>query len=155
MLTHRYECFYCDEAFEKRSTWTRHESTHTRDRPYRCSHKGCSWRGAFKLELKEHTRTHLGKAFKCDLCDKLFTLKSLVKLHKKAEHSDEPSSEHRTFKCKQCDKTFLAQRFLDLHKKVDHGFIEQFQPKRSHRCQFCKKAFGYEENFILHLKTHR
>jgi len=68
------------------------------------------------------------KTFKCDLCNKIFTIKRNLKQHKENVHLLA-----KDFKCDQCQKAFKSKKYLKIHKIRFHFLIRNWQ------CDQCKK----------------
>ena len=82
-------------------------------------------------KIREHLNMmHLGltkKPYECDLCEKSFTQRGSLGVHKKSAH------EKLTFKCDVCEKEFKTKPQLKVHK----GNVKLF-------------ILGYRCNFSLH-----
>merc|ERR1712029_367267 len=60
------------------------KSTHTGEKPHKCSWEGCSWRFARSDELTRHFRKHTGqKPFECQVCELSFSRSDKLTLHMK------------------------------------------------------------------------
>ena len=78
-------CTTCGNAFSTSSHLTRHERTHSGDRPYACTTCG----NAFSTsgQLTRHERTHTGeRPYACTMCGKSFSQSSDLKKHRAKVH---------------------------------------------------------------------
>ena len=67
-----------------------------------------------QIHLSRHAATHQQITFDCDLCDKTFKEKRLLKQHEVVHTNDEP------YRCQLCGKTFKHNNQLYRHKKKYH-----------------------------------
>ena len=81
-----YECMFCDKSFPQKLQMTSHEKIHTGERPFECSI--CLLRCITKQDLNNHMKIHDAITFKCDFCNKQFSRKYYLNLHKKANHGN-------------------------------------------------------------------
>ncbi|XP_053329055.1 zinc finger protein 728-like [Spea bombifrons] len=82
-----------------------------------------------------------GLGYKCNICNKMFRIPSLVAFHQKA-HSGE-----RPFSCSVCNKRFARKSDL-----VRHEWIHK---RRSlFHCSVCGKGFNAPSRLQSHQKTH-
>ncbi|KAL2310801.1 hypothetical protein Nmel_002476 [Mimus melanotis] len=57
---------------------------HYREKPYKCTWEGCTWKFARSDELTRHYRKHTGvKPFKCADCDRSFSRSDHLALHRR------------------------------------------------------------------------
>ena len=81
-----YKCDKCDKKFMYRSKLRQHRRSHLRQSLYQCYHGKCQRKYCHPQDLARHTLTHTMKTFECDLCEKTFKQKRLLR-HHEAIHS--------------------------------------------------------------------
>jgi hypothetical protein len=85
----RWTCGHrgCKFTTTKHSHLTRHQRTHTDERPYKCEHPGCRYAGTQSSHLKTHLLTHSSyKGFGCPLCAYVSNRKEHLKRHTERCH---------------------------------------------------------------------
>ncbi|XP_038220966.1 zinc finger and SCAN domain-containing protein 2-like [Zerene cesonia] len=75
------KCLHCPKTFVFRSMMMTHlRDTHLKVRNHICS--VCGWKAFNSNRLKNHMYKHSGeKNFKCDVCEKLFTTRKIMRAH--------------------------------------------------------------------------
>lgn len=143
MRTHSkaFKCSHCDSAFGDNSRLKRHlrikHEIPDEDGPFICEE--CDKEFPTEYQFKLHNKIHT-KAYKCDICNKMFRTPSLLKEHLRRHTGEKP------FKCNECDKSFYQNSHLKDHMHT-HGM-------KSFACNICQKLF-YTKNLLrLHGKTH-
>ncbi|ORX55632.1 hypothetical protein DM01DRAFT_1406826 [Hesseltinella vesiculosa] len=58
MVTGRYLCPYCQKAFSRPSSLRIHTYSHTGEKPFVCSEKGCGRRFSVQSNMRRHLRVH-------------------------------------------------------------------------------------------------
>lgn len=102
----------------------------------------CDKEFLYKSVLRIHMRKHSKeKPFKCNVCEKTFTRNSLLQGHKR-KHTGE-----RPFKCDDCNKTFLQQLYLQTHKR-------KHTEEMPYKCDDCDKTFPHRSNLRVHKRKH-
>lgn len=87
---------------------------HTGERPFPCTHAGCTMRFKTKGQLNDHMHRHSNlRPFKCALCDSAFNRKTRLKVHSMIHTGEKP------FVCvyKECAKKFREKGNLNAHLK--------------------------------------
>ena len=80
--------------------------------------------------------------FRCDICDKIFSLVGYRNTHVKLVHKGK-----RPYKCITCDKEFFLKQALMDHTAFIH------EGKRNYECSICNKLFRYKTNHVRHMKS--
>ncbi|CAG2220180.1 KRAB [Mytilus edulis] len=140
----RFSCEDCGARFHGNSQLIVHKRTHNGSRPFSCNY--CDKKFLNSGNCSAHVnKVHFGKAkesrYYCDVCNKGFHYKSVLKKHMMI-HTDE-----KIYKCEYCSKTFSWKLCYDLHLKLHSG-------EAMHECSICQKT--YPTNHILekHMNTH-
>lgn len=82
-----YHCEFCPYSSCSLYNVTRHERTHTGEKPFRCS--VCERAFAQIGDLRIHMRTHTGeKPFSCEVCPKAFARSQSLTIHKRVHTSE-------------------------------------------------------------------
>ncbi|XP_030050372.1 gastrula zinc finger protein XlCGF26.1 isoform X2 [Microcaecilia unicolor] len=117
------------------------DDTTNQDKPFKCSE--CDKCFTRKASLQLHRMIHAGdKPFKCSECDKSFCQKSELQRHNKMAHVED-----KPFKCSECDKCFSQKRDLERHK-ITHTGDKPF------KCSECDKCYRRKAHLQLHKMTH-
>eukprot|EP01083_Nonionella_stella_P205120 747261_1 len=149
-----FKCDYCELEFNTESSWICHViqyhdnlSRTVKPEPpvrdgrsqYKC--EMCPKVFSVKSTLTAHMHTHSGdKPFSCEICQKGFKLKRYLTLHMLIHSSDKP------FSCHMCQKAFKRKYDLTVHMYVHSG-------KKLCRCHICQKAFTQNGSLHHHLRT--
>lgn len=141
-----YACDQCDKAFNRPSTLKTHkQSVHQRIRSYTCliCNKAFSSAGGLSIHSLTHTGAHLcvlltqniysnrtkanqkfvfhcigERPHACDQCDRLFSQRTSLKLHKNSVHQ-----QIRPHACPHCDKRFKTTSHLKQHSTIHTGIL--------------------------------
>lgn len=136
-------CTTCDRCFSSRCHLTRHERSHTKERPYQCDH--CPKAFARRENLKAHIGfVHEGgESYECDICGRGFASDAQRRRHRLTHDNS------RRFQCQLCGKRFRLETSLTNHTLLVH--IRQ----TDHQCTLCKKCFLSRTDLDRHWTSHR
>lgn len=111
---YRFECPVCKKRFLTYQALYQHQVCHATEKQYHCSK--CPYKTARQGDLRLHIKNHHSAAlFKCEYCNKRFTLRHLY-----IEHLN--IHKNKLFKCNFCDKSYPIIKLLRIHmfKHVEH-----------------------------------
>ena len=110
-----FMCIYCPKTFTKRDHLTRHERSHTGERPYSCSH--CAKRFGDRSTLRQHALlVHSSRLpYECTECGLSFQVRQELKLHRRLHLG---VSLHV---CSHCGGQFLSRLGLLRHQSQSHN----------------------------------
>ena len=106
-----FTCEKCSRTFVYNSKLRQHMRTHLKQKLFQCCYGKCTKKYKHPQDLACHTLTHTSKKFECELCDKVFKEKHLLRRHE-AVHN--PTNKYY---CKICRKRFRHNNQLYRHRK--------------------------------------
>lgn len=131
-------CDLCAKSFTSRCEMERHRAhIHGDVKREQCPECGKWFKGP--QILRTHMRQHKGQIFKCQYCDKTYTVRTSWKAHL-LKHSDD-----KPHKCPICEKTFKLPGTLKAH-------LNQHTGELPYSCPFCPKKFASSGNYYTHRK---
>lgn len=133
-------CATCGKTFQSKTALSRHQQSHSEDRPHKCS-----WCGkGFKVlsSLQAHHRVHTGeKPFECKVCYKAFGDIGSCRRHEKTHDPQTP------FQCEYCGKGFAENSQLTRHIRIHTG-------EKPYPCGTCEKRFSDKGQLKRHERRH-
>ena len=138
----QFVCDECNKHFNCKSNLIRHKRcVHSTDSQFVCNIINCNKKFTTKTLLHLHKQRHSSlKSFGCIKCDKRFKTKSDL-----IEHQSTHSSE-KSFGCDKCDKRFKTYLSIRNHKKFVHSNIRSFVCPQSD----CNKSFKQRKGLYYH-----
>ncbi|KAK7505628.1 hypothetical protein BaRGS_00002899 [Batillaria attramentaria] len=113
-----FQCKICSMSFATSTKMYNHRRLH-QDKIYTCHL--CGFKTRYKSNLNTHIRTHNdARPFQCDICQKTFKHKQLLKDHKNLHGGD--AAQH---KCEICGKGLTRRENLRNHYKIMHPEAKQ------------------------------
>ena len=150
MAPHRHLCSHpgCGYETNKKTTLSRHERSHTDDRPFPCAAEGCSYRAHTAANLRHHLVAHdENRSHQCSEkgCKYAAKTESALRAHGRAVHREGGVRQHCTVE--GCGfNTAIAQTFLE-HMNAHMGV-------KPYSCGACGRfASAYKSHFSRHAKT--
>ena len=134
-----YECELCGKVFKRKSTLLKHEKNHAENKVFRCD--VCGQEFSELEELAFHRTSCEENYYKCQICDKLFGTKFILKCH------IETHSNAKSYLCEICGTRFKHARSLTTHKRMHTG-------KNNCTCEYCGKVFIRPNDLVVHRRTH-
>ena len=133
--TWKHICDICDYATNNKDRMARHITVHGIGDRFKCDQ--CDKDFSLKGNLQTHIKTHKSLPLKCNQCGKMYKTAESLKKHMKIVHSE------KRLKCDECEKMFSSIGFLNKHKKAVHVL-------KSFKCDQCK----YRSKTKGQLKKH-
>uniref|UniRef100_A0A6I8NMT6 Uncharacterized protein n=1 Tax=Ornithorhynchus anatinus TaxID=9258 RepID=A0A6I8NMT6_ORNAN len=135
-----HTCPRCEKTFRKGRDLTKHQRSHTAERPFACLQCGSRFR--LKQILVSHQRIHGGeRPFHCGDCGKTFGQKHHLLSHRRTHTGERP------FSCVQCGHSFSQKHHLVSHRRIHTG-------ERPFPCPDCGKRFKDKKTLIIHGRVH-
>ncbi|XP_072042638.1 uncharacterized protein [Amphiura filiformis] len=140
-----FSCSYCGTTFIRQQTMQRHVlSIHAKEKSHTCPYDNCDAAFTFRKQLTYHIRRHEGiKPFKCDLCERRFTMASQCNEHQAVHYGG--------FKCEYCPRAFGSKSGKAYHENVVH--VQKGESP--HVCKICGAKFKSPYKRNKHEERHQ
>jgi len=123
---HVFGCRYCDYQSSVKGSVTRHERSHSGEKPYGCRY--CDYRSSEKGNVTVHERRHTGeKPFGCRYCDYRSSQKGPVTAHERRHTGEKP------FGCRYCDYRSSQKSSVTAHERSHTGQPNERATQQRHR----------------------
>ncbi|KAL1453118.1 hypothetical protein WDU94_007290 [Cyamophila willieti] len=130
-----FKCPHCDTAFNQKVHLNDHIlSHHTNMRPFNC--QLCNKTYVSKSVLKKHLKKHLGLfKYSCEVCSKRFFERSSLKKHMRTHTSNFPLNKLKSDEPLQCHSCLTYFHFK--YKMITHQMLEHGLGKENENCYQC------------------
>ncbi|CAL8303189.1 unnamed protein product [Arctogadus glacialis] len=136
----RLGCPACSQTFPTQTELFRHQQTHpATDRAFKCSI--CDQVFTDLTQLRIHLREHKKRSFQCSQCPKAFITLSNLQVHARRH------SAPQAHLCSQCGKRFWTRGGLENHLRLHNG-------EKPFCCQYCGKSFTALAGLVVHIRLH-
>ena len=154
-----YSCKVCDKGFTTKYGYERHIMQNHRDNSLVFTCTECENSYISEQNLMRHVETnHIGKAEHiCNICEKPFSRKDVLKKHQKIVHQIDKRNVtlpgikdgENLFDCHICEKTFKEKSVLNRHLETVHN-----DNCARYHCNECDKQFKRKDHLQKHNTTH-
>ena len=154
-----YSCKVCDKGFTTKYGYERHIMQNHRDNSLVFTCTECENSYISEQNLMRHVETnHIGKAEHiCNICEKPFSRKDVLKKHQKIVHQIDKrnvtlpgiNDGENLFDCHICEKTFKEKSVLNRHLETVHN-----DNCARYHCNECDKQFKRKDHLQKHNTTH-
>lgn len=148
-ITGPFECNICSKMCKTEGILSYHQRKHTglHRRKYVCYIcKLVCWD---VTGLRQHMRKHTGeKPFHCDICDKYFKQRSILKHHRNTHLDKKELEKLKKFKCQICRYATRNSHNLKRHMFTHTG------GERAFPCTKCPMKFPTKAQCNSHMETH-
>lgn len=134
-----FTCYVCEREFPLRYYLVAHMRTH-HEKFLRHQCPTCGRRLRTFGQLTQHLKTHEGKTFTCDQCNKAFPYYAKLRNHMGCHKTE------LNFKCNICSKAFKLRKYLKRHMAV-HNNVKKYV------CRFCGACFNFTSGRRAHEKS--
>ena len=138
-----HKCYICHKTFQRHVQLTTHiELIHNLESSKNFICENCGNAFQTKQSVDIHKKNfHIDiKKFKCDICEKIFSILGNMVAHKSSVHGLKNSQ----FKCEKCGRLFHRKSILNKHMKI--------HMKLDLACTICKKNFTNKQNLYTHFR---
>lgn len=142
----QFQCHVCLKYLSSSSSLKVHVKTHTSEKAFKCEH--CSLAFNQKVHLNDHILSHhtTMRPFNCQLCNKTYVSKSVLKKHLKKHLG--------LFKhaCEICGKRFFERSALKKHMRTHTSNLPLNKLKSDEplQCHSCLTYFHFKYKMITH-----
>uniref|UniRef100_A0A1B0GKT9 C2H2-type domain-containing protein n=2 Tax=Lutzomyia longipalpis TaxID=7200 RepID=A0A1B0GKT9_LUTLO len=138
-----FACTVCGQQCHGRTNLQIHQSTHSTDRPFKCSLCGKTFKNEpFLMRHMRALHNDERPVFECRICGIKLKQKRSLREHER-KHETTPD----TFTCPQCGEMFRGKRLLDEHMKEQHGDL-------MFPCKICGVRLKHKRSMTKHEKMH-
>ncbi|KAJ4947370.1 hypothetical protein JOQ06_009405 [Pogonophryne albipinna] len=99
------------------------------------------WRDGGGVIMKDPQHETAERPYTCSVCNKTFSIKSILTRHTKTHTGEKP------YICVVCGKSFIQRSSLQTHMNSHSG-------QKPHTCRFCGRGFTQVGNMNAHIRIH-
>ncbi|XP_054712045.1 zinc finger protein OZF-like [Uloborus diversus] len=138
-----FSCQYCGKVFTQKDTLRLHIAKfHVLISPsvqvYSDESSNFSITSERYISISHSAKELSPKTFCCDICGKVFTVKTRLKVHRLTHTGEKP------FVCQFCGRKFTQKGNLKTHLSLHTG-------EKKFNCCYCRKSFNRKDSLVLHI----
>ena len=140
----KHQCMQCSKLFHDKIVLKYHLQAHSEEKPFPCSHPGCTYHARTKGDVRKHEKTHLKlRPFPCNYPGCSYHAAE-EKIRNQHEATHDPFRA-KIFQCPLCPRGFSRRSDLNAH-------IKRHVNERPHQCQQCKYATFTPKQLNVHVQ---
>ena len=139
----KLKCPECGKAYGVRRDLRKHIKTHSIQYPCKICGKTYKEERNYRNHIKTHENDYIRPSWPCDQCEKRFSTKYVLQVHKDQVHQGHMPE----WLCPVCGKNFKQKHSLVEHQLIHTG-------ERPFACKICAKTFRHRTTCRKHEMLH-